>query len=218
MVEQLLSQLWMLGDILLAAVLGFIIGIERKFRNKEAGMRTHTVLCLGAALLMVVSKYGFGAGDDTARVAAQIVSGVGFLGAGIIVYRRQEVRGLTTAAGVWASAGIGMACGARLYWLAIGATLLMLGVQCFLHLKIKPFDLKKTFDVHIRFQQTDNSNLTVKQIFGVTRFNQLHLERVGEELWYTAVLQTDEEFTSSQLDEIMKQYPFIRSIERVENN
>ena len=89
--------------ILYAVVLGFAIGFERKLRFKEAGIRTHTIVCAGSALIMVVSKYAFSDSPDfdASRVAAQIVSGIGFLGAGMIIYRRQAVHGLTTAAGVW---------------------------------------------------------------------------------------------------------------------
>ena len=94
-------------SMLVAVVLGFAIGYERKLRYKEAGIRTHTIVCAGSALMMIVSKYGFGDSieADASRVAAQIVAGVGFLGAGIIVYRKHEVHGLTTAAGVWATSG-----------------------------------------------------------------------------------------------------------------
>ena len=84
----------MILDLLLSVVLGFAIGMERRIRSKEAGIRTHTIVCVGSALMMIVSKYGFGDNADTARVAAQIVSGVGFLGAGIIIYRKQEIKGL----------------------------------------------------------------------------------------------------------------------------
>ena len=87
--------------ILYAVILGFAIGFERKLRFKEAGIRTHTIVCGGSALIMVVSKYAFADSPDydASRVAAQIVSGIGFLGAGMIIYRRQAVHGLTTAAG-----------------------------------------------------------------------------------------------------------------------
>ena len=105
----IVEQLWMLPDLLLSVLLGFLIGLERKFRFKEAGIRTHTIVSFGAALMMVISKHAFGSDADSARVAAQIVSGVGFLGAGMIVYKQHEVKGLTTAAGVWATAGVGMA-------------------------------------------------------------------------------------------------------------
>ena len=101
----MLEELKYLISILVSVILGFAIGYERKLRFKEAGIRTHTIVCVGSALIMVVSKYGFGdsAEADASRVAAQIVSGIGFLGAGIIIYRKHEIHGLTTAAGVWLS-------------------------------------------------------------------------------------------------------------------
>ena len=119
----MLEELEYLASVLLAVGLGFAIGYERKLRYKEAGIRTHTIVCAGSALIMVVSKYGFGdsVDADASRVAAQIVSGIGFLGAGIIVYRKHEIHGLTTAAGVWATSGVGMAAGAGMYLFAAGA-------------------------------------------------------------------------------------------------
>ena len=101
--------------ILIASLCGFIIGFERKSRSKEAGIRTHAIVCMASALMIIVSKYAFsdmatatGAKDaDPARIAAQVVSGIGFLGAGIIFVRRDILHGLTTAAGIWATAGIG---------------------------------------------------------------------------------------------------------------
>ena len=92
-----LDQLYYLLDVLLSAVLGFFIGWERKIRSKEAGIRTHTIVCIGSSLMMVISKHAFGDDADSARVAAQIVAGIGFLGAGIIVYKKNIVHGLTTA-------------------------------------------------------------------------------------------------------------------------
>lgn len=138
-----MDELRILLDLLLALVLGFAIGLERKLRSKEAGIRTHTIVCLGSALMMVVSLYAFGESADTSRVAAQIVSGVGFLGAGMIVYKQHEVRGLTTAAGVWATAGVGMACGGRLYVIAVGVTVLLIVCQLVFHSNIRLFHNKR---------------------------------------------------------------------------
>lgn len=122
--------------ILIAAFLGALIGFERKNRNKIAGVRTHAIVALGAALMMVVSKYGFYdiAEYDASRVAAQIVSGVGFLGAGIIFVRNNSsVSGLTTAAGVWATAGVGMSMGAGQYFVSVISTVMIIGVQIIMH-------------------------------------------------------------------------------------
>lgn len=119
--------------LVVAGILGVLIGLEREYRAKEAGYRTHFLVAVGSALLMIVSQHGFdgmlgkeGVGLDPSRIAAQIVTGIGFIGAGTIILNRQIVRGLTTAAGIWATAGIGMCAGAGMYTLAISATVLTL--------------------------------------------------------------------------------------------
>lgn len=128
-------QLEYMLRIVIAAVLGLVIGSERKNRNKSAGVRTHTIVALGSALIMVVSKYGFGdvPSYDAARVAAQVVSGVGFLGAGVIFVRNNLVNGLTTAAGIWATAGVGLAMGAGMYTVGICSTVLIFLIQFIMH-------------------------------------------------------------------------------------
>ena len=214
--KELLFEGRILLDILLAVVLGFTIGIERKLRSKEAGIRTHTIVCVGSALLMVVSKYAFGDAADSARVAAQIVSGVGFLGAGMIVYKRNEVYGLTTAAGVWATAGVGMACGGRLYYVAIGATVILIGFQFLFHASV--FRNKRTYSVNIEFIQTERENKIIKEIFGTERFNHLIIKRKDDGLIYSATLNTYKEFSSTHLNEIMAENPFILSIVRCDND
>ncbi|NHN85932.1 MgtC/SapB family protein [Acetobacter musti] len=118
-----------LGDLTLAFVLSGLVGLEREFRQKSAGLRTYTLVGMSAALFMLISKFGFS--DvlissqvvlDPSRVAAQIVSGIGFIGGGVIFMRRDVVRGLTTAASVWFTAALGMACGAGLLELAVATT------------------------------------------------------------------------------------------------
>ncbi len=135
--------------LLLAGVFGIIIGLEREYRAKEAGFRTHFLVCVGSALMMLISKYAFwdlmngeflGVHNaqvdsenisislrvDPGRIAAGVVSGIGFLGAGTIIINRQIIKGLTTAAGIWAIAGIGLAVGAGMYWASIITTILVL--------------------------------------------------------------------------------------------
>ena len=199
--------------------MGFAIGLERKYRLKEAGVRTHTIVCFGSALMMVVSKHAFGSEVDASRVAAQIVSGIGFIGAGMIVYRQHEVRGLTTAAGVWATAGIGMACGSgELYWVAIGATAIMIAVQCVLHLPYQLFRTPKTYSVKIEFVQTVDENMQIKAMFGTDRFNKLVITRENGQTIYSATLNTEKEYSSTRLNEIMTEHTFIRSLERCDND
>lgn len=111
----------------LALILGGAIGIEREYRAKEAGFRTHFLVALGSALFCVVSQYGFGFDlKDSSRVAAQVVSGIGFLGAGTIIFQKNVVRGLTTAAGLWVTAAIGLACGTGMYMAAMLTTAMVL--------------------------------------------------------------------------------------------
>lgn len=212
---QLEQLLWAI-DLILAAILGFFIGLERKFRDKEAGIRTHTIVAFGSALMMIISRYAFGDDADSARVAAQIVAGIGFLGAGIIVYRKNVVHGLTTAAGVWATAGIGMGCGGGLWLISILATVILISIQWFLHRKI--FRHKKIYSMKIVFIQKTDEREQVKKLFDIDRYNRLVVERQGEELIYQAILDTDEEYSSTQVDEIMKAHKFIRSIERYDDN
>jgi len=127
---EIAGQGWLqIGELGLAFVLSALIGLEREIRQKSAGLRTHTLVGLGAALIMLISKYGFtdilSTGRvvlDPSRVAAQVVSGIGFIGGGLIFVRRDSVRGLTTAAIVWLTASVGMACGAGLPILALLAT------------------------------------------------------------------------------------------------
>ena len=125
--------------IFVAAILGGFIGLEREYREKAAGFRTHFLVALGSALFMIVSAYGFDGALvtpehrlDVSRIAAQGVSGIGFIGAGTIIFQKNAVRGLTTAAGVWVTAAIGLACGAGMYELATAATVLVLfGLEAF---------------------------------------------------------------------------------------
>ena len=119
--------------LLIATILGAVVGLERERLEWAAGLRTHALVCVGAALFMIVSAFGFadvlGSPDvvlDPSRVAAQVVSGIGFIGAGTIILRREIVRGLTTAASIWAVAAIGLAVGGGMYVAAIVATVLAL--------------------------------------------------------------------------------------------
>ena len=119
--------------LFLAGVLGALIGLDREYRAKEAGYRTHFLVSLGSALFMILSQYAYdallgepGVSLDPSRIASQVVTGIGFIGAGTIIFQKQIVRGLTTAAGIWVTAGIGMAIGAGMYWLGTSAAALTL--------------------------------------------------------------------------------------------
>jgi putative Mg2+ transporter-C (MgtC) family protein len=144
MFESLFIQLDYLLRLFIAALCGVAIGLERKNRMKEAGIRTHFIVALGSSLIMIVSKYGFkdqigwqNLALDPSRIAAQVVTGVGFLGAGIIFMDKETIKGLTTAAGIWATAGIGLAIGSGLYLVGVVATVIVIVGQILLHCKIK---------------------------------------------------------------------------------
>ncbi|MBR0488835.1 MAG: MgtC/SapB family protein [Prevotella sp.] len=136
--------------IFVAALLGGVIGLEREYRDKSAGFRTHFLVALGSALFMVVSAYGFEGALvtenhrlDVSRIAAQVVSGIGFIGAGMIIFQKNAIRGLTTAAGVWVTAAIGLTCGAGMYVLALSSTfMVLLGLEAF-NFFLRRFDSKR---------------------------------------------------------------------------
>jgi putative Mg2+ transporter-C (MgtC) family protein len=107
--------------LLVAGAVAALVGIEREREGKPAGARTYGLVAMGSATFTVVGMYAFGEGDPAARIAAQIVTGIGFIGAGTILHMRRRVVGLTTAAGMWVAAGIGMAIGSGLYIIGIGA-------------------------------------------------------------------------------------------------
>lgn len=127
--------------IVLAAVLGALVGLERSKRQKEAGVRTHCIIACTSALFMILSKYAFVdlvsvdglRGADPARIAAQVVSGISFLGAGVIFKNGNSIRGLTTAAGMWGTAAVGMAIGAGLYWVGLIETAVLVVIQIVFH-------------------------------------------------------------------------------------
>jgi len=135
-------------SIFIAAMLGGAVGFEREYRSKEAGFRTHFLVALGSALFMVLSMHGFDHFEaqpgviiqrDPARMAAQVVSGIGFIGAGTIIFQKNVVKGLTTAAGLWVTSAIGMTASVGMYALAVSATVMVivcLEAMNFLHHRV----------------------------------------------------------------------------------
>ena len=127
--------------LLLSAALGALVGLERSKRQKEAGVRTHCIIACTSALFMILSKYAFMdlvdisgiRGADPARIAAQVVSGISFLGAGVIFKNGNSIRGLTTAAGMWGTAAVGMAIGAGMYWVGFIEAAILVAIQIILH-------------------------------------------------------------------------------------
>lgn len=206
--------------LLLAGVLGAIIGLDREFRAKEAGFRTHFLVSLGSALFMIISQYGFteiaimnGAEYDGSRVAAQIVSGIGFLGAGTIIFQKHFIRGLTTAAGMWATAGIGMAVGGGMYFLGVVATVLVLiGLEAFTF-SFKNIGLSSS---SITFYTTQKENLD--KIVAEIHTKKYHL------ISYSATQETLGGVSMYKVDIVIKVrgmwehnplFPFIQSLDEI---
>ena len=212
--------------LLIAGVLGAIIGLDRAYRAKEAGFRTHFLVSLGSALFMIVSQYGFEAVTagvesrfDPSRVAAQVVSGIGFIGAGTIIIHRQFVRGLTTAAGLWATAGIGLAVGGGLYWVGLAATAFTL-----LGLELLTILFKKT-GIHscsIKFSTGEKENLqkiieTVRQQESRITSYEAEKQTIGDSTRYSVnlILRCNSPKEEAAIYQYMQTLPdlFIEKIE-----
>ncbi len=227
---------WVLNDLnalldyvlrlLSAALAGFVIGYERKTRSKEAGVRTHTMVTVGAALMMIVSKYAFGDAVDAAlgiksvdgsRIAASIVSGMGFLGAGIIIYRKDTIYGLTTAAGIWTAAGIGMAFGGGMYLLGLCSTVLVLIIQIVLHLPIKLLHARTVHMVRVVIKMEDENSLDrLKELFRVEKFLEVRTYREQGDIKGDIKMNTVDAYEADTIYKIIEENEFILSIEKVD--
>lgn len=148
----------------LATMLGAIIGFEREYHAKEAGIRTHLLVALGACLFMILSVYGFDfmldrdhVSFDPSRIASQVVTGIGFIGAGTIILQKQMVRGLTTAAGLWVTAAIGLACGNGMFIIAAVTTVIVLVSLGLINVYLPYFSQKER---HITFLVEDYGLMT----------------------------------------------------------
>jgi putative Mg2+ transporter-C (MgtC) family protein len=176
----------MIVRLLVAAALGSIIGIERERSLRAAGLRTHMLVCVGSCLIIIVSAYGFNAvlGPrvvlDPSRMAAQVVSGIGFLGAGSIILRNEAIKGLTTAASVWAVAAIGLAAGAGLYTAAGASTLIILAILAGLKPVEERFDAsRRSLELHVQARAGETSLAAIESALGgrATRVRQLVIKK-----------------------------------------
>ena len=226
--NEFILQFESIGRCILAAICGAVIGLERKNRSKEAGLRTHLIVALGSALMMVVSKYGFfdllryasqfdvDVRLDPSRLASNIITGIGFLGAGTIFVRKQVINGLTTAAGLWATAGIGMAIGAGMYIIGITMTLFLFLAQIILHKNIKVLRAPTSDLLVLR---VDDSSDIIKKLNEILDKLSIEIvtikyERIGEKLLEVeCFVKFPKKYTTSQLAADLKQYDFIRSLD-----
>ena len=212
--------------LLVAGILGTVIGLEREYRAKEAGYRTHFLVSLGSALIMIVSQYGFedilredNVSLDPSRVAAQVVSGIGFIGAGTIILQKQIVRGLTTAAGIWATAGIGLAVGAGMYTISIAATLLTLAGLELLSILFKSIGMKSsilTFSTFNKDILRDVAQRFSSKDYLLVSYNMQKVQ-LGEEISYqvTMVVKSKRKHDEGFLLQIMQSFPEI-TVEQIE--
>ena len=207
--------------LLLALILGFALGLERELTNKYAGLRTHILVCLGACVFTLLSIYGFPTfadGDnvivnqatgvrDTARVAAQIVTGIGFIGAGTVLRNGPMVFGLTTAATLWIAASIGMACGAGLYDIAIISTIISVGVLTLIRVfekRILPVSSKltKRFKVTVYCNEDDVKKIYEYLTSKVDDMNDFSSKKLIENPQKSKVSTSFELFNKKMIDEI----------------
>ena len=167
------ANLEFLVRIILSGICGLIIGYERKTRGKGAGVRTHMIVALAASLMMVISKYGFSdmesiagiKGADGSRIASQIVTGVGFLGAGMIYVHKNSISGLTTAAGIWATSGIGMAIGSGMYFIGIASTIVIFISQIILHRDLKFMQIPQEITIKLTMEESEEATEYVRGLF-----------------------------------------------------
>lgn len=214
--------------MLVSIVCGFAIGLERKSRSKEAGIRTHAIVCLASCLFMILSKYltaplfsdisGNSFDGDATRIAAQVVTGIGFLGAGIIMYRRDVMHGLTTAAGVWATSAIGMAIGGGFIVTGVCATAIILLLQLIFHLPIKAFTTRHIalIKMQIWVENDDVLNQILKKL-GTNKVSSYKVKQVGESLIATVEVATMDSLDPIQFNTLIREFPtHLLSIERTD--
>ncbi len=194
--------------ILLAMLLGALIGLERERRRQPAGFRTHTVLAVGSALICIVSLfmpsvYGSGLNVDPSRIASQVVSGIGFLGAGAILRMGVSVKGLTTAASLWTTAGIGLAVGAGMYALSLFSTLVLLLVLSLMSKVEREFLSKKGLrQVKVLVKDSPNIVDRIAEIFGEA--NILKVKRIEGSIEILLEAPYDEEEISEKIRELLR--------------
>ena len=204
------NQLWYVFRMIIAGMCGVLIGLERKNRSKEAGVRTHCVVACASALMMIISKYGFadmaiGAdgvrGADGARIAAQVVSGIGFLGAGMIFVHKNTVTGLTTAAGIWATSGVGLAIGAGMYIVGIAASVIVIFAQILLHKNfrwLKNSKSKKLIIKEVNIADYQKHITTALTNCGITVYD-VFIEQNEQGRNYTFIIEIPQEISEEYI-------------------
>jgi putative Mg2+ transporter-C (MgtC) family protein len=210
------SDLELLGRLLLAAALGGAVGVERELADQPAGLRTHMLLTIGACLFTLVSAYGFGGSADPSRLAAQIVTGIGFLGGGAIVRYGLTVRGVTTAASIWATTAIGVTVGAGRYVLAAGGTVMVVGTL--FGLRALRDRLKHWSASREEFVLSTHAGFDVKQIADLARregvgIRGLEFEEAGENSRVVLVAKLPPRYRPERLIDALTRLDGVREVE-----
>ncbi len=215
-----MPEVWKLVvRLLLAGFAGFLLGMERGRRAKDAGVRTQTILCLTSALLMIISKYGFGelfdqgVQYDPARIASNIITGLTFLGAGMILYKREAFKSLTTAAGLCANVAIGMAFGGGMIVLGAVVTIMVLMVQVVMHAKM--FSSKKNIEIRAKFIIKAGYIEEFKQRYKVEHFVHFKTIRENGNMIADVAFYYYNKITSEELFESMSEDKNIISFEKM---
>ena len=209
-----IQKLWYILRMIVACACGVMIGLERRNRSKEAGVRTHCVVACASALMMIISKYGFAdtvigengvRGADGARIAAQVVSGIGFLGAGMIFVHRNMITGLTTAAGIWATSGVGLAIGAGMYVVGITATVIIIAAQILLHKNFRWLKNSKSKrlvikNVNIKGYQAYMTSLLAEN--GVV-VHDVYIEKNEDSNSYTFIIELPQNVSEEQITDLV---------------
>ena len=219
MLSYILTQGDYLLRVLVGALCGMVIGYERESRLKMAGIRTHTIIAMAASLMVVVSKYGFfdSVQFDASRVAASVVSALGFLGAGIILNRKNGISGVTTAAGTWATLGIGMTIGAGMWTLGIGSTLMLLIFQYFFHKQLRIF--KDNNISHMVLHIGKNESKVREEIIASLTDLQIQIVSTHLNLYDDESIEANldvifpKDFSTDEIIALMSQYREIASID-----
>ncbi len=209
-----IHQLWYILRMIVACACGVMIGLQLRNRSKEAGVRTHCVVACASALMMIISKYGFAdtvigengvRGADGARIAAQVVSGIGFLGAGMIFVHRNMITGLTTAAGIWATSGVGLAIGAGMYVVGITATMIIIAAQILLHKNFRWLKNSKSKrlvikNVNIKGYQAYMTSLLAEN--GVV-VHDVYIEKNEDSNSYTFIIELPQNVSEEQITDLV---------------
>ena len=214
--------------LLIACFCGGVIGFERSRRLKDAGIRTHVIVCCSSALLMIVSKYGFTdlmkaasdinnsvRGADPSRVASQVVSGISFLGAGAIFHNKNYTKGLTTAAGIWATAGIGLAVGAGMIKIGVFTTLLIMVLQTLLHFFTYGLDsLSKNYmEFEVNDKKAFKESLAIMEKETKGNVVESSIRKGKNDVYrYKVIMQTRKDIQMKYLDDFVDQHPEIESV------